>query len=111
MTIDELIFLSHETAKAKGWWNGSRSAGDQFANFHAEVSEAWEEWRKNGWRLDRMIYPGENGKPEGLAVELADLLIRVADTCGKYGIPLKRALREKMDFNRSRPYRHGNKMA
>lgn len=48
-------------------------------------------------------------KPEGVASELADVVIRVADLCGLYGIDLNAALEEKMAFNKTRPYRHGNK--
>lgn len=109
MTIDDLIHESHTTAREKGWWDTERSVGDQFTNFHAEIAEAWEEFRDGrGWDE---VYYGPDGKPEGIAVELADLLIRVADTCGKYGIPLERAIQEKLEFNKTRPYRHGNKKA
>ena len=50
MELQDYIKESHKTADEKGWWekdafNGERSVGDQFANFHAEVSEAWEEYR------------------------------------------------------------------
>lgn len=48
-------------------------------------------------------------KPEGVASELADVVIRVADLCGLYGIDLETALEEKMAFNDTRPYRHGGK--
>lgn len=113
MTIQELLDEAHATAIEKGWWDGgieSRSVGDQFANFHAEVSEAWEEWRKYGMDGSMFIYkPGS--KPEGIAVELADLLIRVADTCAAYKIPIEQAIRMKMDFNRGREHRHGGKLA
>lgn len=132
LTIAELIEESHRTAVEKGWWDGpERSVGDQFMNFTAEVSEAWEEYRKFGMDATWMIYHfdasrtsdgkgvietpvagvGCGKKPEGIAVELADLLIRVADTCGKYGIPLEEALRVKLAYNKTRSFRHGNKKA
>jgi NTP pyrophosphatase (non-canonical NTP hydrolase) len=127
MNIKELIEQSHGTAVEKGWWDGGeRSAGDQFTNFHGEVSEAWEEWRKYGWNPLAFLYTSvnvdENGrlagfsfdstqKPEGVAAEFADILIRIADTCGKYEIPLEAALVAKMNFNRTRPHRHGGKLA
>jgi hypothetical protein len=156
---------------------------------HSEVSEALEEYRVGGpleeiyyrcsecglfWHPDRN--PGEDSearsgkcmcggplKPEGFVVELADLLIRVADYCGRFKItplvtkerstghvrvgrlvrllhrelesdhmerrwlghvigmaisyssannlPLERAIAEKMAYNRTRPYRHGGKVA
>jgi len=114
MTIEELIKESHQTALDKGWWDKKvfgeeRPVGDQFSNFHAEISEAWEEYR-NGHKWDE-IYYSEKGKPEGIAVELADCLIRIFDSCGQYNIPLEKALQEKLEYNKTRPIRHGNKKA
>jgi NTP pyrophosphatase (non-canonical NTP hydrolase) len=136
-TFDFLMEEIHTWAKEKGWWDvyrgtsnekvydpSLRSFGDQMANFHAELSEAWEEYRKSGYSKDMMIYSEDtqpeqvyNGldavresglKPEGLAVELADLIIRLMDTCGAYNIPIVEALILKMEYNANRPYRHGN---
>ncbi len=52
----------------------------------------------------------EDKKPEGIPIELANLLIRIFDTCGTYGINLSEALRMKMAYNKTRPYRHGGKV-
>lgn len=100
MSIDELIERSHAMAVEKGWWDGEeRSVVDQVNNFHAEISEAWEEYRAG--RMD--VWWGDHGfpvpnegvedasmiadefKPEGFWVEIADLCIRLADTMGAYG--------------------------
>ena len=85
-----------------------RSIGDQFANFHAEISEAWEEYRK-GKGLDEVYYV--DGKPEGVPIELADCIIRMMDTCEQYNIDIETAIRIKMEYNETRPYRHGGKLA
>jgi NTP pyrophosphatase (non-canonical NTP hydrolase) len=107
-----LMDKAHRTARDKGWWDDDRSFGDQFANFHAEISEAWEEYR-SGHRLDEIYYSDtpQGPKPEGMAAELADVLIRIFDTCEFYDIPLIQAINEKMFYNTRRPYRHGNKRA
>lgn len=55
------------------------------------------------------LFNGGHAKPEGIPIEMADILIRVADTCGFYGIALEDALRIKMAFNITRPIRHGGK--
>jgi NTP pyrophosphatase (non-canonical NTP hydrolase) len=108
--LSELQKMAHETAKKKGWWDGGhRNMGEQVANFHAEISEAWEEFR-NG-RLPDEVYFRDDGKPEGFAIELADLLIRVMDTAEAYGIDLTKAVLLKMAYNEKRPYRHGGKKA
>lgn len=93
-----------------------RSFGDQIALMHSELSEALEEFRNTGLGdTDKFIYYlsgswGVDGeKPEGIAVELADVLIRIFDTCGKYNIPLEEALDLKLEYNKTRPHRHGGK--
>lgn len=48
-------------------------------------------------------------KPEGIPSELADIVIRVSDICGRYGIDLEAAIKEKMEYNKNRPYKHGGK--
>ena len=53
----------------------------------------------------------EKGKPVGFTVELADVIIRIADLCGEFGLDLESALTTKLSYNQTRPYRHGNKKA
>lgn len=111
LTFNEAISESQRIAVEHGWWDGGeRPVGDQFTNFYGEVAEAWEEYRKYGMDPAYFLYYVE-GKPEGMAVELADVLIRIFDTCAHYNIPLEQALVEKMAYNETRPYRHGNKKA
>jgi NTP pyrophosphatase (non-canonical NTP hydrolase) len=85
--------------------------GDQFANFHAELSEAWECYRILSDVPAPFYIDGNTGKPEGIATELADCIIRILDTCKRYNWPLAQALLVKMEYNETRPYRHGNKLA
>ena len=51
----------------------------------------------------------DNGKPEGIPIELADVIIRVLDYCGYAGIDIDAAISQKHEYNRTRPYRHGGK--
>ncbi len=76
-----LIPVAHAMAIDKGWWQdgiASRDMNEIIANYHAEVSEAWEEYRAG--RME--TWTNTDGKPEGFWVEIADLLIRMADSCG-----------------------------
>ena|SRR5260221_246148 len=113
LTMSELIKESYETAVEKGWWaegeGTDRSIGMALMLMVSELSEALEEHR-NGKALDEIWYQ-PNGKPEGIPVELADVMIRIADLVGHYKMPLERALREKLAYNKTREYRHGNKKA
>lgn len=50
-----------------------------------------------------------DGKPEGLPSELADVVIRIAHICGHMKIDLTGAIRRKLEFNRTRPHKHGKR--
>lgn len=132
MNINELSKEAHKNAVAHGWWEEERPFAELVALMHSELSEALEEYR-DGRKLDEVYYyckfskeevseggwgcekqpecnECEYGKPEGIPIELADAVIRIFDTCGKYGIDLNKAIRLKMEFNRNRPYKHGKKI-
>ena len=106
LTIKKLITESHNTARLKGWWDEEVNIGEKIALMHSELSEALEEYRSHG---EKKLYRGPDGKPEGFIFELADTIIRIADLCGKLDLNLEKALQIKMEFNQTRPYRHGNK--
>jgi hypothetical protein len=48
-------------------------------------------------------------KPCGIPSELADVIIRVLHFAGKHGVDIEQAVREKMYYNETRPYKHGGK--
>lgn len=50
-------------------------------------------------------------KPEGIPAELADVVIRVMDAAVHYGIDLEASIIEKMNYNKTRDFRHGGKKA
>jgi len=109
MTIDELCYESNKTARDKGFWDDPNpNFGEKVALIHSELSEALEEVRSGGLEAGNMIFfkPDNPDKPEGVAVELADALIRLGDLCWQYDIPLLKATRLKMAFNKTRPRKH-----
>jgi hypothetical protein len=99
----------HEIAVDKGWWDREHTAGDFIANAHAELSEAWEEYR-NGRAVNETYCEGD-GKPCGFGVEIADAMIRFMDYCAAKNIDLGALICEKAEYNKKRPYRHGGKVA
>lgn len=115
--INEFSDEAHENAVAHGWWEKEPSFGDLIALCHSELSEALEEYRKGGtqgqksdrYHRDVLRYSDE-GKPEGILPELADVILRILDMCGKNGWDIGRAIIEKHDFNVTRPYKHGGKI-
>lgn len=102
--LNDLAAKVHETAVAHGWWEKPPSFGEVVALIHSEVSEALEEYRHKR----PMVYLCE-GKPEGIATELADAMIRILDYCASEGIDIDAAMEQKMEYNKTRPYRHGGK--
>ena len=166
MNLTELQKEAYAVAKEKGWWDQERSFGDLMALIHLELSEALEEYRQQyKWDNWSDLHINVNGKPIGVASELADVIIRVADmaehygwalssdgaastrtsfgdwialahyqlsqaygekvwyrefylnnvvavvysTAAHYGIDLDAAISAKMEYNRTREYRHGGK--
>jgi NTP pyrophosphatase (non-canonical NTP hydrolase) len=139
MRIKDLVIEAHNNAKAKGWWVKPKTFGDLIALIDAESSEALEEHRNHHVPTETYysgkfrnieftseikdeIFTGTYdiheetvdyeimcSKPEGIPSELADIVIRVFDMCGRYGIDLEAAIKEKMEYNTTRPHRHGGK--
>ena len=93
---------AHEAARAKGWHERPCRTIDYVYDvdrvaallvmIHSEVSEATEALRDLDIRM-RIV----DGKPEGLVVELADVVIRVADLCGALGVSLSDAVDAKLE--------------
>lgn len=118
----------YEINVANGWFEEDRTVGDDIALLHSEVSEMLEAYRDHGledatgywvtakapwWK--RIFYPRPyevlvpNPKPEGFGSEVADVLVRLLDTCKRRGIDLGAEFERKLDYNATRGYRHGGK--
>lgn len=113
--FNELAKEAHKISKEHGWWDKEPTFGSLIALMHSELSEALEECR-NGrpmvWKEcyakdpddDKTLWCGAPGtdkcysilkdkkceyrgaKPEGIAVELADCIIRILDWAGHEGV-------------------------
>ena len=106
MEINEIVKLCHEIAKSKGWWDEERNTGELHMLMVTEIAEATEEYRSN--RPDIYMV---GDKPCGEITELADAVIRIFDYFGHNGWDMEEALTMKIEYNKTRSYRHGGKKA
>lgn len=85
----------HKNAVNHGWWENNPKFPEIAALIHSEVSEALEAYR--------------NRKYNKIGEELADVILRILDYCSAKKIHIEYEMVKKHKFNRTRPYRHGNK--
>jgi NTP pyrophosphatase (non-canonical NTP hydrolase) len=108
MDIKTLQKEIHQVNKDNGWYDGSkRSPLEMHALIISEVAEATEEARKG--RMDTYYSEDRPGKPEGHWTELADALIRILDYAESENVDLEDIILTKLNFNKTRSYRHGSK--
>jgi NTP pyrophosphatase (non-canonical NTP hydrolase) len=91
--------------KEHGWWDRPREVGEVLMLVVTELSEAMEAHRSGGTDSEKI--PGFTRLEE----ELADAIIRLLDFAGGANLDLEGAIRAKVRYNETRPYRHGNKLA
>jgi NTP pyrophosphatase (non-canonical NTP hydrolase) len=98
MNIWETIKECNKISTEHGFWEG-RDRHTALLLIHSEISEAVEELRRNNF--------------EAYYEELSDVLIRLFDLMGweeiQTGIfiDFEKRIRDKMDKNIDRPYKHG----
>lgn len=106
-TIPEFVSAAYIDACDRGWHEKPREIPEVTNLFHEEAAEMFREYRDGRGATE--IYTDAKGKPAGFPIELADLVIRAFDAAGEFGIDLQAVIVQKMEFNRTRPHRHGGK--
>lgn len=88
MDLQDIFKQCHDAAVAGGWWHDiktgerlDRNKGELLALIHSEVSEAYDAWIKGSLDDKLPHHPG-------VVVELADVIIRIADYAGGFNIPV-----------------------
>lgn len=134
VNLNDLRDACYQTSKDHGFHDSPKTVGDDIALMHSELSEAYEDFRaghapNESWYEERPIVDdgiagaiagapsvrttkairgdGKLNKPCGIPSEIADVIIRAFDFCGRNNIDIQKAVEEKMAFNRTRPFKHG----
>ncbi len=93
-TVKELAKEIHSTAIEKGFWEGgNRNFLEALMLIVSEAGECCEAYRKQ--------------QKEKMAEELADVVIRTLDLAEGFGIDIETEILKKMEYNKTRPYKHG----
>lgn len=106
----------HQVAKDHGWWDDPKTPLECVCLMHSELSEAAEAVRDAKYSLDDGLTELKACEKKGLEnitnleEELADVVIRIMDYCGWNEFNLATTILKKMEYNKSRPYKHGRNL-
>ncbi|MDR0476212.1 MAG: hypothetical protein LBH43_21420 [Treponema sp.] len=116
MTLNELRDEVYEYAKKQGFHETPTNLGESLMLVVSELSEALEADRngkrfaKTGVSADeiKLISGGFEKFARGtVEEEITDAIIRLFDIAGTLGMDLDRWVQSKMEYNKTRPYKHG----
>lgn len=116
--LNELARQFHERSKAKGFWDEKRETGTLLMLIVSELSEALEADRQNKYaNMPFFIFDVDTGDSfedafkknikDTFEDEIADVAIRLLDLIGKMDIDIEKHISLKMQYNATRPYKHG----
>jgi len=109
MSIKDLIASATRYAIRQGFYGEGWSVEAKLTAIKGEVDEAQRAYDEREAPEEWMHYihhPGMTSIPEGVGIELADVVLRVFSLAGKLGIDLEEMIRIKQEYNTTRPFLH-----
>lgn len=122
MELRNVIEMSHEGAKKKGFWNKNRNVGEALMLVTSELGEAIDAHQKGKFfdksntnlkiLLNNINEQSFNDRfrdnvKDTFEDEIADAVIRLFDLAGGLNIDLEKHILCKLRYNASRPQLHG----
>lgn len=88
----------------RGEWDGiiGRTVPQRVGLIAEEASEVFKAYRQGHPVTETWL--DDKGKPEGIPIELADIVLRTLATAEGWGIDLMAAIVQKMDYNWERRF-------
>lgn len=102
-SFNEIADVLRDTHVLNGWDVFDNNFLGNIALVHSELSEAVEEFRSGNPQL----YYAKDGKPEGVAVELVDAMIRIINILYAMDVDVPMIIDHKNRYNRTRGWLHG----
>ena len=114
MNINELAKEVHENAVNHGWWEKPPSLTEALCLIYGTCALSPDDC-DFALTCENVGHPDAGGekagacKPEGIAVELADVILRTLDLMAALGVDVDAVVMAKHRYNLGREYRHGGK--
>ena len=121
MNIKEIQQEIHKVNVEKGFWEDRKNVGEVLMLIVSELGEALDAHRANK-KANVEAFDAraiDRTEPEDYQIdfqqcikdtfedEIADTVIRILDMCEGFGIDLERHIELKLEYNKTRPYKHG----
>jgi len=118
--FSDWAYVVHKLATQKGWHDDESNTDAEpayisraVALLHSEISELYEAFRNGTLHntCDKMKELPPEKALTNLEEEVADIIIRTLDMAARLRVDIDKAINCKHEFNRTRPLRHGGKIA